>query len=145
MVLGDFTAASPFRDLMSTTIYSFHDKILIRETGEDMNGFHSCSTRVYYILRTSYSFLKFYFSFKREKERTWVGNEQRQKETQNPKQAPCCQSKAQRGAWTHELWDHDPNWSQMPNWLSHPEAPRISYSLRSSFKGQQSSTKNPGF
>lgn len=45
VVLGDLTAASPFRDLVSTHICGFHDKILIRETGKEMNDFHSCSTR----------------------------------------------------------------------------------------------------
>lgn len=45
VVLGGFTAASPRRDLMSAHMCRFHGKILIRETEEEMNDFHSCSTR----------------------------------------------------------------------------------------------------
>ena len=33
------------------------------------------------------------------------------------------QRKAWCGAWTHKLWDHDPNWSRTLNWLNHPHAP----------------------
>ena len=51
------------------------------------------------------------------------GEEERKRE--NPKQAPCCQQKAQHGARTHEPWDHDLSWNQesMLNWLSHPVPP----------------------
>ena len=39
-----------------------------------------------------------------------------------------CQHTAQRGARTHELWDHDLSRSQTLNWLSHPGAPEWSLS-----------------
>ena len=35
-------------------------------------------------------------------------------------QALSCQHRARRGAWTHELWDHDLSLSQTLNQLSHP-------------------------
>lgn len=58
MPLCVFTAASPFRDLTSTTIHRFHDKIQIREI-EEVMAFLSCSTRgalsVYSVLRAFYS------------------------------------------------------------------------------------------
>ena len=40
-------------------------------------------------------------------------------------QAPSrqCRAQCRAGAWTHELWDHDLNRSQVLNWLSHPGAP----------------------
>ena len=38
-------------------------------------------------------------------------------------QALSCQYRAQRGAWTHELQEHDLSSSQALNWLSHPGAP----------------------
>ena len=31
----------------------------------------------------------------------------RERETRNPKQAPCCQHRAQCGSWPHKPWDHD--------------------------------------
>ena len=44
-----------------------------------------------------------------------------QRETGRPRiwsriQALSCQHRAQHGARTHELWDHDLNWNQTPNW-----------------------------
>ena len=44
-------------------------------------------------------------------------------EIQNPKQAPGCPHRAQRGARTHKLWYHDLNWSWTLNWRSHPGIP----------------------
>ena len=54
----------------------------------------------------------------------------RERETEDPKWAPCWQQKAQEGAWTQELWDHDLSQSQMLNQLSHPDAPIFNF-LRS--------------
>ena len=36
-----------------------------------------------------------------------------------------CQHRARCGARTHKPWDHDPSWSRMLNWLSHPGAPTL--------------------
>ena len=56
-----------------------------------------------------------------------VGEGQKEKETQNPKQAQAmtCQHRAQYGARTHEPRDHDLSQSQMFNPLSHPGTPMI--------------------
>ena len=43
-------------------------------------------------------------------------------------QALSCQHTAQRGARTHELWDHDLSQSRTLNRLSHPGAPGYYYS-----------------
>ena len=43
--------------------------------------------------------------------------------TEGLKWVLCQQQWAGRGAWTHELWDHDVSWSRMLNWLSHTGAP----------------------
>ena len=48
---------------------------------------------------------------------------QRQKETEDLKQAPCWQCRVVCRARTHELWDHDLSWSGMLNRLNHPGAP----------------------
>ena len=55
----------------------------------------------------------------------WAEEEQRERETQNLKQALSCWHRAQRGACTHKLWDHDLSWSPSLNQLSHPGAPQI--------------------
>ena len=69
------------------------------------------------------SFFNVYFYFW-DRERAWTREGQRERETQNPKQAPSsgCQHRAQRGARTHGVWDHDLSRSQMLNRLSHPGA-----------------------
>ena len=46
------------------------------------------------------------FIFLRKMESTWERAEKK-RETENPKQAPCCQHRARRGAWTHEPREHD--------------------------------------
>ena len=40
---------------------------------------------------------------------------QRERETQNPKQAPGSRLRAQCGAWTHKPWDHDLSWGRTLN------------------------------
>ena len=62
-------------------------------------------------------------------ERAWAGKGQREMETENLKQSTCHQSKAQHGARTQEPWDSDLSWSQMFNWLSHPGALRVRFSV----------------
>ena len=39
-------------------------------------------------------------------------------------QALSCQHRAQRRAWIHAPWDHNPSGSQMPNLSSHPGTPK---------------------
>ena len=53
-------------------------------------------------------FLKFTYLFLRERARERAREGQRE----NPKQAVCCQHRAQCGAWTHEPWDYDLSWNQ---------------------------------
>ena len=63
-----------------------------------------------------------YFS-ETEKDRAWAGEGQRERHTHriwSRLPAPSCEHRAQCGAWTHESWDHDLNWSWTPNRLSHP-------------------------
>ena len=59
----------------------------------------------------------------RETERAWAGEGQREREGRL--QALSCQHRAWRGAWIHELRDHDLSLSRTLNWLSHPGAPRF--------------------
>ena len=52
---------------------------------------------------------------------------ERRRERENPKQAPSCQHRTLRGAWTHEPRDHDLSWSQTLKQLSHPGAPPTNF------------------
>ena len=55
-----------------------------------------------------------------------MGEGQRERDTHriwNRLQSLSCQHRAQRGAPTHELWDHDLSQSWMLNRLSHPGSP----------------------
>ena len=49
-----------------------------------------------------------------------VGKEQRERETEDFRQALCWQLRVWFRAQTHELWDHDLSWSETLNWLSQP-------------------------
>ena len=76
-----------------------------------------------------FNFFKSFFSFENERDRMQVVEEQRERETQNPKQAPGSELPAQsptRGSNSHS-WDHDLSWSRTPNWLSHPGAPILKF------------------
>ena len=71
---------------------------------------------------------KFFFNvylFLRQRDRAWTGEGQREREAQNPKQAPApsCQPRAWRGARTHRPRDRDLSRSRTLNRLSHPGAP----------------------
>ena len=59
-----------------------------------------------------------------ERKRTSRRGAQRDRETEDPKQALCWQQRARLGVWTHELWDYDLSQNQMLNQLSHPDAPQ---------------------
>ena len=82
-----------------------------------------------------YIFFKFLFYvlfiFERERERWCVGEGQRERETQNPKQAPGSELSAQspvRGSNSEARpWAHDLSWSQTPNRPSHPGAPIFNF------------------
>ena len=67
----------------------------------------------------------FLFIFETERDRAWAGEGQRDRETQNPKQAPGSKLSAQSPTQgqTHKLGDHDLSWSQTFNRLSHPGVP----------------------
>ena len=61
-----------------------------------------------------------------ERERAWMGKGQRERgrhRVRSRPQAPSCQPRAQRGAWTHKPRDHDVSRSQTLKRLSHPGAP----------------------
>ena len=75
-------------------------------------------------LRATSFFLMFIFIFDRERDRAWAREGQREGETQ---EAPSCQHRAGRGAWTHEPWDHDLSQSWTLNQLSYPGAPSFSF------------------
>ena len=69
---------------------------------------------------------KLMFIYFWETERQSRGGAERERETQNPKQAPGSELSAQsacHGAQTHKPWDHDLSQSQTLNPLSHPGAP----------------------
>ena len=58
-------------------------------------------------------------------------------------QAPSCQHRARRRAWTHRPRNHDPSWSWTLNRLCHPGAPtalvfKINESFRSTWMTQSS-------
>ena len=67
------------------------------------------------------------YFWERGKDRARAGEGQRERETQNLKQAPGCQHRARRWARTHGLQDHDLSRSQMLNQLSHPGAPYLHF------------------
>ena len=61
-------------------------------------------------------FQRLFIYFERQRKCEWGGAEkgrerdrERMNEWMNPKQAPCCQRRAQHGAWSHQLWDHNLN------------------------------------
>ena len=72
-------------------------------------------------------FQRFLFIFGTERDRAWTGDGQRERETQNRKQAPGSEPSAQSLTWgsnsrTTRSW---PGWSRTINWLRHPGAPEI--------------------
>ena len=75
-----------------------------------------------------YSFWLFFqrlFIFGTERDRAWTGEGQRERETQNRKQAPGSEPSAQSlmggsNSWTARSW---PGWSRTPNRLRHLGAP----------------------
>ena len=81
------------------------------------------------ILPASLSLLKNFFIYfwERETEREQGrSRERRRHRIQSRLQALSCQHRAQLGAQTHKLWDHDLTCSRMLNWLSHPGSPSMS-------------------
>ena len=62
----------------------------------------------------------------RERQRgwEWAGRDRDRAGTEGPKQALCCQCRAQCGAPTHKPWDGDLSLSQTLNQLSHWDTPR---------------------
>ena len=89
----------------------------------------------------------------RDRDREWAGEggERGRHRIQRRLQALSCQHRSQRGARTHEPWDHDLSWGQMLNQLTHPSAPKAAYKTSSSFtkirswhKGDTELTLHPG-
>ena len=65
----------------------------------------------------------FYYYYLVLRDRAWAGQGQRERETQNPKQAPCCQHGARCGAQTPEPRDPDLNQNQeLDAWPTEPQA-----------------------
>ena len=73
-------------------------------------------------------FFTFIYFWETERQSTIGGGAEREKETQNPKQAPGsgCQRRARHGARTHKPWYHDLSQSRMLKQLSHPGTPLTS-------------------
>ena len=67
----------------------------------------------------------FMFIFGRDRDSVWAREGQRERKTQNPKQAPGSKLSAQNLMWAqnHKPRDHDLSHNWMLNWLSHPDAP----------------------
>ena len=70
-------------------------------------------------------FNAFIYFWRRERDRAWAGEGQREGETQNLKQAQAlsCQHRARHGARTHRPRDRDLSRSRILNRLSHPGTP----------------------
>ena len=88
----------------------------------NVEHFFMCLLTIVYLLKKNF-FFNVYFIF--ERDRAWVWEGQRERETQNLKQAPGSQLSAQSP--DTELkptnwWDYDLSWSWMHNRLSHPGA-----------------------
>ena len=70
----------------------------------------------------------------RERESEWAraGEGQRERKTQNLKQAPGsrCQHRARCGVWSHKPRDHDLSWSWILNQVSHPGTPHFTQSFK---------------
>ena len=78
-----------------------------------------------FLLKKKFFFFNIY-SFLRDRERQNMsreGAERGRHRIWNRLQALSHQHRAQRGARTHGLWDHDLSWSRTLNRLSHPGAP----------------------
>ena len=76
------------------------------------------------LLSLSFSIIFLMFIYFWDREREWGTRRERGRHRIWSRfQALNCQHRAQRGARTHELWDHDLSWSQSPKQLSHPCAP----------------------
>ena len=70
------------------------------------------------------SFFLCLFIFERQQDRVWAGEGQRERETQNPKQAPSSELSAQPNTGLELTnWDHDLSRRRTLNQLSHPGAP----------------------
>ena len=70
--------------------------------------------------------LSLFIFYLRQRER--VSRRRADKGKENPKQTSHCQSRAQHGAWSQELRDHDLSRNQKsPNQLSYPDVPLCNY------------------
>ena len=78
-----------------------------------------------YITHKPYFILIFFNVYLFLIDRSWAGEGQKERETQNTNRLPAlnCQHRARCRAWTHEPWDYDLSRSQILNRLSHPGIP----------------------
>ena len=88
-----------------------------------------------YLFIYALKFFKMFYLFLREREREREheqgrGRKRGRHRIRSRLQAPSCQQRAQCGARTHELWDHDLSWRRTLNRLSHPGAPMLIYWMR---------------
>ena len=86
-------------------------------------------------LKQNFDFLNFFkfkvYLFLREREREREqgrGRETWRHRIWSRRQSLNRQHRAQCGAWTHKLWDHDLSWSRMLTQLSHWGAPQFFFS-----------------
>ena len=85
------------------------------------------SYNVFFVLFFNFFFNVYFFIFGTERDRAWTGEGQRERETQNRKQAPGSEPSAQSPTWgsnsrTARSW---PGWSRTLNRLRHPGAPLL--------------------
>ena len=76
----------------------------------------------------------FFLMFVFERERAWVREGQRERETEDPKQTPHWQQRAWYGARTYEPWDHDQSRSQTINWANKATPENFIFKPRASWK-----------
>ena len=77
-------------------------------------------------------FIYFLMLFERERERANMSGGGAERDRDRDRvwsrlQAPSCQHRARRGAWTQELREHNLSWRQTLNQLSHPGVPMLSF------------------
>ena len=77
-------------------------------------------TYVYLFYLKNFMFIYFWETGKK-KDKSWAGEEQREGDRIRSRlQALSCQHRSQHRAGTHQLWDHDLNWSRLTNPPRHP-------------------------
>ena len=98
----------PFGSTIAFLVAKSHLYTHRKKPQQNKNMNHCIKIRNINILNLFYVYL---FIFK-ERQRAGEGEGQREWERENPKQAPCCQHRAHRGAQTYKLQNHDQSQKQ---------------------------------